>query len=143
MALPSSRPDPPAAVIGAIAAKQAKEAANDAAPDGWTALTGTGGTALAAATGLTAAEAISAYDLSGRAGEVTRLAARTPDGVIRLILLGVGDGSRPTSGGRALPWPGRSSPAAGRGRAAVRRSRRRPRRVHPGPAARRLHVLAA
>jgi len=71
----------------------AKEAANDAAPDGWAALTGTGGTALAAATGLSAAEAISAYDLSGRAGEVTRLAARTPDGVIRLVLLGVGDGS--------------------------------------------------
>ena len=89
LAVPIRRP----AVIAAIAAKEAKEAANDAAPDGWTALTGTGGTALAAATGLTAAEAISAYDLSGRAGEVTRLAARTPDGVIRLILLGVGDGS--------------------------------------------------
>ena len=71
----------------------AKEAANDAAPDGWAALTGTGGTALAAATGLSAAEAISAYDLSGRAGEVTRLAVRTPGGVIRLALLGVGDGS--------------------------------------------------
>jgi hypothetical protein len=39
----------------------AKEAANDAAPDGWAALTGTCGTALAAATGLSAAEAISAY----------------------------------------------------------------------------------
>ncbi len=71
----------------------AREAASDAAPDGWAALTGTGGTALAAATGLSAAEAISAYDLSGRAGEVTRLAVRTPDGVIRLVLLGVGDGS--------------------------------------------------
>ncbi len=70
-----------------------KEPADAAAPDGWAALTGTGGTALAAATGLSAAEAISAYDLSGRAGEVTRLAARTPDGVIRLVLLGVGDGS--------------------------------------------------
>ena len=51
------------------------------------------GTALASATGLSAAEAITAYDLSGKAGEVTRLAARTPDGVIPLILLGVGDGS--------------------------------------------------
>ena len=51
------------------------------------------GTALAAATGLSAAEAIAAYDLSGQAGEVARLAARTPDGRLRLILLGVGDGS--------------------------------------------------
>ena len=83
LAVPIRRPD----VIAA------KEAANDAAPDGWADLTGTGGTALTAATGLSAAEAISAYDLSGRAGEVTRLAARTPDGVIRLVLLGVGDGS--------------------------------------------------
>ena len=83
LAVPIRRPD----VIAA------KEAATDAAPDGWADLTGTGGTALTAATGLSAAEAISAYDLSGRAGEVTRLAARTPDGVIRLVLLGVGDGS--------------------------------------------------
>ena len=45
------------------------------------------------ATGLSAAEAISAYDLSGKPGEVARLVARTPDGVVRLILLGVGDGS--------------------------------------------------
>ena len=92
LAVPIRRP----AVIAAkeaTEATEAKEAANDAAPDGWAALTGTGGTALAAATGLSAAEAISAYDLSGRAGEVTRLAARTPDGVIRLVLLGVGDGS--------------------------------------------------
>ncbi len=83
LAVPIRRP----AVIAA------QEAAHDAAPDGWAALTGTGDTALAAATGLSAAEAISVYDLSGRAGEVTRLAARTPDGVIRLILLGVGDGA--------------------------------------------------
>ena len=90
LAVPIRRP----AVIAAKEATEARaEAANDAAPDGWAALTGTGGTALAAATGLSAAEAISAYDLSGRAGEVTRLAARTPDGVIRLVLLGVGDGS--------------------------------------------------
>jgi leucyl aminopeptidase len=83
LAVPIRRP----AVIAA------QGAAHDAAPDGWAALTGTGGTALAAATGLSAVEAISVYDLSGRAGEVTRLAARTPDGVIRLILLGVGDGA--------------------------------------------------
>ena len=62
-------------------------------PGDWAALTGVDGTALASATGLSAAEAITAYDLSGNAGEVTRLAARTPDGVIPLILLGVGDGS--------------------------------------------------
>ena len=65
----------------------------DRSPDGWAALTGVGSAALAPATGLSAAEAISAYDLSGQAGEVARLAARTPDGVVRLILLGVGDGS--------------------------------------------------
>jgi leucyl aminopeptidase len=59
----------------------------------WAVLTGVDGIALASATGLSAAEAITAYDLSGKAGEVARLAARTPDGVIRLILLGVGDGS--------------------------------------------------
>ena len=64
-----------------------------AEPGDWAALTGVDGTALAAATGLSAAEAIAAYDLSGKAGEVARLAARTPDGVIRLILLGVGDES--------------------------------------------------
>jgi hypothetical protein len=57
LAVPIRRP----AVIAAKEAKEAKEAANDAAPDGWAALTGTCGTALAAATGLTAAEAISAY----------------------------------------------------------------------------------
>ena len=75
---------PPASPDGSEAAPE---------PGDWAALTGVGGTALAAATGLSAAEAIAAYDLSGKAGEVARLAARTPDGVIRLILLGVGDES--------------------------------------------------
>jgi len=60
---------------------------------GWPAVTGVDTAALAPATGLSAAEAISAYDLSGKAGEVARVAARTPDGVVRLLLLGVGDGS--------------------------------------------------
>ena len=60
---------------------------------GWPAVTGVDTAALASATGLSAAEAISAYDLSGKAGEVARVAARTPGGVVRLILLGVGDGS--------------------------------------------------
>ena len=68
-------------------------APGDESPDGWAALTGVGSAALAPATGLSAAEAISAYDLSGKAGEVARLAARTADGVVRLILVGVGDGS--------------------------------------------------
>ena len=65
----------------------------DGSSGGWAALTGVGSAALAPATGLSAAEAISAYDLSGKAGEVARLVARTPAGVVRLILLGVGDGS--------------------------------------------------
>ncbi len=65
----------------------------DGSSDGWAALTGVGSAALGPATGLSAAEAISAYNLSGKAGEVARLVARTPDGVVRLILLGVGDAS--------------------------------------------------
>jgi leucyl aminopeptidase len=73
--------------------RTAAEAGDDGTPADWASLTGVGTTALAPATGLSAAEAISAYDLSGKAGEVARVAARTPDGVIRLILLGVGEGS--------------------------------------------------
>jgi leucyl aminopeptidase len=68
--------------------------AEPAAPgDGWAEVTGLGATALATATGLTVTEAVTAFDLSGKPGEVVRLAARTADGVLRLILLGVGDGS--------------------------------------------------
>jgi leucyl aminopeptidase len=85
LAVPVRRPQ----IRGADGA--VRPAAGD--PGDWAALTGVDGTALASATGLSAAEAITAYDLSGKAGEVARLAARTPDGVIRLILLGVGDGS--------------------------------------------------
>ena len=73
--------------------RTATEAGSDGTSADWAALTGVGTAALAPATGLSAAEAISAYDLSGKAGEVARLVARTPDGVIRLVLLGVGDGS--------------------------------------------------
>jgi leucyl aminopeptidase len=62
-------------------------------PADWASLTGVDTAALARVTGLSAAEAISAYGLSGKAGEVTRMAARTPDGVLPLILLGVGDGT--------------------------------------------------
>jgi leucyl aminopeptidase len=87
LAVPIRRPE----VRRAVAAAAAGEAPAGA-PD-WASLTGVGTSALAPATGLSAAEAISAYDLSGQAGEVARMAARTPDGVIRLILLGVGDGS--------------------------------------------------
>ncbi|HEY0718764.1 MAG TPA: leucyl aminopeptidase [Streptosporangiaceae bacterium] len=61
--------------------------------DGWAGVTGVSTTALAPATGLTVAEAVTAFDLSGKPGEIVRLAARTADGVLRLILLGVGDGS--------------------------------------------------
>ena len=68
-------------------------AAGDGDRGGWPAVTGVDTGALASAAGLSAAEAISAYDVSGQAGEVTRVAARTSDGVVRLILLGVGDGS--------------------------------------------------
>jgi leucyl aminopeptidase len=65
-------------------------------PDGdpsWADITGTGTTALAGALGLTVAEAITAYGLTGKPGEVVRAAARTPDGVVRLVLLGVGEGT--------------------------------------------------
>ena len=59
----------------------------------WADVTGTGTTALAAAVGLTVAEAVKAYDLSGKPGEAVRVAARTADGLLRLVLLGVGDGT--------------------------------------------------
>ena len=65
-------------------------------PDGdpsWADITGTGTTALAGALGLTVAEALTAYGLTGKPGEVVRTAARTPDGVVRLVLLGVGEGT--------------------------------------------------
>ncbi len=95
LAVPIRRPEVRRAVAAAAPAEApdgAPDGASDGAPD-WASLTGVGTSALAPATGLSAAEAISAYDLSGKAGEVARMAARTPDGVIRLILLGVGDGS--------------------------------------------------
>ena len=90
---PGTAEAPGAPGPGTPEAPGAPGAPGDESPDGWAALTGVGSAALAPATGLSAAEAICAYDLSGKAGEVARLAARTPDGVVRLILLGVGDGS--------------------------------------------------
>ena len=95
LAVSVRRPEVRAAASQADGGVASQAYGSAAAPDpgDWAALTGVHGTALAAATGLSAAEAIAAYDLSGQAGEVARLAARTPDGVIRLILLGVGDGS--------------------------------------------------
>jgi leucyl aminopeptidase len=60
---------------------------------GWAALTGVPTEALAAASGLSAAEAVTVYELSGQAGETARLPVRTPAGLIRLILLGMGDGT--------------------------------------------------
>jgi leucyl aminopeptidase len=66
------------------------------APDGgasWADVTGTGTTALGQAIGLTVAEAVKAYGLSGKAGETVKVAARTADGVVRMVLLGTGDGT--------------------------------------------------
>jgi leucyl aminopeptidase len=60
---------------------------------GWAVLTGIDTEALAVASRLSATEAIAAYELSGKAGETARLPVRTAAGLIRLILLGVGDGS--------------------------------------------------
>jgi len=60
--------------------------------DGWAEVTGTDTSALATAIGLSVPEAVTAFDVSGKPGEVIRMAARTADGVRRLILLGVGDG---------------------------------------------------
>jgi leucyl aminopeptidase len=60
---------------------------------GWASLTGIGTEALGAVTGMTAAEAVAVYELSGKAGETARMPVRTPSGLIRLILLGVGDGA--------------------------------------------------
>ena len=73
----------------------------DAASDGddqqasasWADVTGTGTTALGAAIGLTVAEVVKAYGLSGKAGEAVKVAARTADGVVRMVLLGTGDGT--------------------------------------------------
>ncbi|MGA2829241.1 MAG: leucyl aminopeptidase family protein [Streptosporangiaceae bacterium] len=96
LAVPVRRPEvrraPGEAGPGKAGTGKAGEAGDDGNPD-WASLTGVGAAALATVTGLSAAEAISAYDLTGQAGEVIRVAARTPDGVIPLILLGVGDGT--------------------------------------------------
>jgi leucyl aminopeptidase len=59
----------------------------------WADVTGTGTTALGQAIGLTVAEAVRAYGLSGQAGEAVKVAARTADGVVRMVLLGTGDGT--------------------------------------------------
>ena len=67
---------------------------DDPAPgDGWAEVTGIGTSALATAIGLSVTEAVTAFGLSGKPGETVRVAARTADGVRRLVLLGVGDGS--------------------------------------------------
>ncbi|HEY4462362.1 MAG TPA: leucyl aminopeptidase family protein [Streptosporangiaceae bacterium] len=66
---------------------------SDGEHGGWPTLTGVPTEALAAASGLSAAEAVTAYDLSGQAGETARLPVRTAAGLIRVILLGVGDGT--------------------------------------------------
>jgi leucyl aminopeptidase len=80
----------PAATDTSPAGQDAGPADEDA---GWAEVTGTETTALAEAIGLTVAEATTAYDLTGRPGEVVRVAARTADGVRPLLLLGGGDGT--------------------------------------------------
>ena len=60
---------------------------------GWDAVTGIGTAALGQAIGLTVAEVVTAYGLSGKPGEAVKVAARTADGVVRLVLLGLGDGT--------------------------------------------------
>jgi leucyl aminopeptidase len=86
-----------AALIAVPVRRPQLQSFQDAEPagpgDGWAEVTGLSTTALATATGLTVTEAVTAFDLSGKPGEVVRLAARTADGVLRLVLLGVGDGS--------------------------------------------------
>jgi leucyl aminopeptidase len=106
IAVPVRRPQVRAAGPGADAGEAATDdpaaadsTAGDPAPgdqDGdpsWADITGTGTTALAGALGLSVAEALTAYGLTGKPGEVVRTAARTPDGVFRLVLLGVGEGT--------------------------------------------------
>ena len=78
---------------GPAAGNSAGAGDSAAAGDGWAEVTGTGTTALATATGLTVAEAVKVHDLSGKPGETVRVAARTADGMVRLVLLGVGDGT--------------------------------------------------
>jgi leucyl aminopeptidase len=65
---------------------------DQAAGDGWAEVTGLSTRALASVLGLSVPEAVTAFDLSGKPGEAVRVAARTADGVRRLVLLGVGDG---------------------------------------------------
>jgi leucyl aminopeptidase len=69
------------------------ESGDPAPGGGWAEVTGTDTSALATAIGLSVPEAVTAFDVSGKPGETIRVAARTSDGVRRLVLLGVGDGS--------------------------------------------------
>jgi leucyl aminopeptidase len=96
IAVPVRRPQVRVASRDAAADDPAADDLAGGDPDGdpsWADITGTGTTALAGALGLTVAEAITAYGLTGKPGEVVRAAARTPDGVVRLVLLGVGEGT--------------------------------------------------
>jgi leucyl aminopeptidase len=61
--------------------------------DGWRSVTGIETEVLASATGMSAAEVIATYKLSGKAGETACVPARTAAGMTRLILLGVGERS--------------------------------------------------
>jgi leucyl aminopeptidase len=93
----------PAGAVGihAIAVPMRREAcravADGTSGDGehgaWPSVTGIQTEALASAAGMSAAEVIGAYELTGKAGETARLPVRTAAGVIKLLLIGVGDGS--------------------------------------------------
>jgi leucyl aminopeptidase len=90
IAVPVRRDQVRAAAGGGDGAEGAEGTAGDG---GWSSVAGFETEAVSVAAGISAAELIAAFGLSGKAGEVTRVPARTADGVVRLILLGVGDGS--------------------------------------------------
>ncbi len=60
---------------------------------GWPSLAGFGTGTVSVAGGLSLGETVAAFGLSGKAGEVTRVPARTRAGLARLLLLGTGDGT--------------------------------------------------
>jgi leucyl aminopeptidase len=95
IAVPVRRPQlRPFRGTGDTGSGDAGPGSGDPAPgDGWAEVTGTNTSALATAIGLSVPEAVTAFDVSGQPGEAVRVAARTADGVRRLVLLGVGDGS--------------------------------------------------
>ena len=86
IAVPVRRPQ----LAGPDGADDADDAETGAS---WADVTGIGTDALGQAIGLTVAEVVRAYGLSGQAGEAVKVAARTAGGVVRMVLLGMGDGT--------------------------------------------------